>query len=383
MKATPLTAIRAGATVPRILCVDDEPHALAALSNSLRRQFDITTADSGAAAMRAIADAGPFAVIVSDYAMPGMNGAELLSRVRVVAPDTTRVLLTGHATLDGAIAAVNDGSVFRFLTKPCAQEHLQRALADAVEQARIVTADRALVERKLEAMAVQLVRAERLASLGTMAGAVGHELAHLLTVLDATLGELRRDAADAPPTPETLGTLGRVRDQLDHHARNLLHFGRPPAGGDAAADLGVAVAETVSLLRSAGVLAPVRLTIDVPTGPVPVTASRSEIEQVVVNLVKNAVDALTDGRHLRRTIHVQVTAAPPHGACAISDNGGGIGPALLPQIFEPYYTTKPPDRGTGLGLFVVRRIVARAGGDVAVQSEVGRGTTFTVRLPLR
>ncbi len=125
---------------PRILCVDDDPQVLAALANVLRRHFDIVTAGSGAAGAEALTNLGPFTVVVSDFGMPGMNGTQFLAQARVLAPNTIRVLLTGNGNLDGAIAAVDEGDIFRFLVKPCAPDQMLRALRDAIEQARLADA---------------------------------------------------------------------------------------------------------------------------------------------------------------------------------------------------------------------------------------------------
>ena len=112
----------------RVLCVDDEPSILDGLRRELNRRFDVTTALSGAAGLEALEREGPFAVVVSDMRMPGMDGATFLGHVRERAPETVRVLLTGHADLEGAIAAVNQGNIFRFLTKPCPRDILMEAL---------------------------------------------------------------------------------------------------------------------------------------------------------------------------------------------------------------------------------------------------------------
>jgi CheY-like chemotaxis protein len=134
---------------PRLLCVDDEQSVLDGLSPLLRRQFDATYAGSGAAGLRLI-DAGPaFAVVVSDMAMPGMDGAAFLAEVRRRAPDTTRILLTGYASAEAAVSAVNDGQIFRFLTKPCAPAELIKALSAGVEHHRLVTSERVLLEQTL------------------------------------------------------------------------------------------------------------------------------------------------------------------------------------------------------------------------------------------
>ncbi len=149
---------------PKILLVDDEPNVLDALTRQLRRQFAVITAGGGAAGLEAITRDGPFAVVVSDMRMPGMDGSAFLGRARETAPDTVRILLTGQADLSAAIAVVNHGQVFRFLTKPCAPEVLSRALADAVEQHRLVTAERVLLEQTLHGSIKALTEILALAS---------------------------------------------------------------------------------------------------------------------------------------------------------------------------------------------------------------------------
>lgn len=181
-------------SLPRVLFVDDEPQLLESFEDGLHRQFEVVTATSGADGLRVLERTPPFTIVVSDFQMPGMNGAEFLAKAKILSPQSVRVLLSGQATVQGAIAAVNDGNVFRFLTKPCSPAELRRALDDALEQARLVTADRELLERKLDNMVAQLRRTERLASLGTMAGAIGHELNNALTALTCSLDMIRRDA---------------------------------------------------------------------------------------------------------------------------------------------------------------------------------------------
>jgi DNA-binding NtrC family response regulator len=113
------------------------------------RMSESTTATSGKAGLERLSSDGPFAVVVSDMRMPEMNGAAFLAQVRERAPDTVRVLLTGQADLDSAIAAVNEGQIFRFLTKPCAPEMLISSLRAAEEQHRLITAERVLLEQTL------------------------------------------------------------------------------------------------------------------------------------------------------------------------------------------------------------------------------------------
>lgn len=154
LTATPADADDCVPTLPRVLLVDDEPAVLDGLRRQLRRHFEIHTAtsgDDGLAVLEAAAaeDSGPFAVVVSDMRMPRMNGAAFLAQVRARWPETTRVLLTGQAELDDAIAAVNEGQLYRFLVKPCPVDTITSCITAGVAQNRLIQAERELLERTL------------------------------------------------------------------------------------------------------------------------------------------------------------------------------------------------------------------------------------------
>jgi response regulator RpfG family c-di-GMP phosphodiesterase len=135
---------------PRILFVDDEPDLLAALGRNLRRwPLRISTAACGAEALDLLRNGETYAVIVSDLRMPGMDGVTLLGQAREIAPDTVRILFTGTGDLEHAVAAINKGSIFRFLTKPCPTTLMALNLSAAVEQHRLITAERVLLEHTL------------------------------------------------------------------------------------------------------------------------------------------------------------------------------------------------------------------------------------------
>ena len=132
-----------------ILFVDDEQNVLDSMRRQLRKRFTIQTALSGEEAMRLLKDEGPFAVIVSDMRMPGMDGIELLKRVKDLYPDTVRIMLTGNADQETAIEAVNSGQIFRFLTKPCSTATLVPALALAQHHYRLIRAEKELLQQTL------------------------------------------------------------------------------------------------------------------------------------------------------------------------------------------------------------------------------------------
>ncbi|SCC09392.1 response regulator [Kosakonia oryziphila] len=138
-------------SLPRVLCVDDEPNVLAAIARNLFDVFDVVTAHSGEAGLDAIRSGKPFAVILSDMRMPGMDGATFLSRAREASPDSVRILLTGQADVESSIAAINKGAIFRYLCKPCPKEDLIATLNDAVRQYRLVCAEKELLATTLSA----------------------------------------------------------------------------------------------------------------------------------------------------------------------------------------------------------------------------------------
>jgi response regulator RpfG family c-di-GMP phosphodiesterase len=134
---------------PRVICVDDEPQVLSGLSLHLRRRYEVETATSGAAALELLARQPQAAVVISDMRMPGMSGAEFLAKASTSYPATTRILLTGHAEVDSAISAVNNGHVFRFLVKPCPPPELLNAVEAAAELHRVTFAEQVVLEQTL------------------------------------------------------------------------------------------------------------------------------------------------------------------------------------------------------------------------------------------
>ncbi|HEX4608984.1 MAG TPA: HD domain-containing phosphohydrolase [Urbifossiella sp.] len=203
-----------------VLFVDDEPNVLAGFERHFRKRYAVATAPGGAEGLAALAAGGPFAVVVSDMRMPGMDGVEFLTRARAAHPDLVRVLLTGYADVSQAIGAVNQGGIFRFLTKPCSLADLTAAIDAAADQYRLVTGERELLDRTLkgsvqvlgEVLALaapeefgRAVRVQRLArELGGGAGGWAAEVAAVLSQLGSIVvpaGVLRAAARGAALSP--------------------------------------------------------------------------------------------------------------------------------------------------------------------------------------
>lgn len=134
----------------KILFVDDEPNILEAYQRVLKKDFLIETAKSGDEGLSRIEKNDPYAVVVSDMRMPGMDGVQFLAKVKEIVPDSVRIMLTGNADQQTAIEAVNEGQIFRFLTKPCTPELMTKTLRDAIAQYRLIQAEKELLEKTLQ-----------------------------------------------------------------------------------------------------------------------------------------------------------------------------------------------------------------------------------------
>lgn len=133
----------------RILFVDDDTNLLAAYERRLNKQFTLDTAPGGEDGLAKLAEKGPYALVIADRQMPGMDGTKFLSLVRERAPETVRIMLTGNVDLEAAIRTVNEGGIFRFLTKPCPHKDLVKAIEDALAQYRLVVAEKELLSKTL------------------------------------------------------------------------------------------------------------------------------------------------------------------------------------------------------------------------------------------
>lgn len=236
--------------LPRILCVDDEPLVLQGLKRNLRPHFEVTTASGGHEALGLLQAEGAYAVLLSDMRMPAMDGAQLLARARQLAPGTVRILLTGHADLDAALAAVNQGQVFRFLTKPCPHEELLAALQAGAEQFRLANAERELLEQTLTGAVKAL--SDLLALSNPTAFGRAARVHRTVAALCARLATPDRWAIEVAAQLSQIGSI-----QLPAALAEKIYFGQPLSPAEQAlAGRGPAVAD--QLLANIPRLEPVR-----------------------------------------------------------------------------------------------------------------------------
>jgi signal transduction histidine kinase len=245
-------------------------------------------------------------------------------------------------------------------------------------------AAKASIEEQLDQTRRSLLLAERRATLGTLAGGVGHELRNIAQIqvaaIDELLGALAADEDVTALARTLLPDLERVAEHITEHGKRLMQLARPGPDHVGPIDLNAVIKDVIAMMRGAGKLRRLEVITEVGPEPLIVTVNRTRIEQILVNLVVNAVDAI--GEHNGTiTVDVHPSADGKRVVCEVRDTGCGISPENLTRIFQPFFTTKTEDRGTGLGLPVARGIVESYGGTLSATSEVGVGTTFTFDLP--
>ena len=269
---------------------------------------------------------------------------------------------------------------------------IEVSVVEIVEDGRLVGTQsviRDITDRKvLERRSAQ---ARRMEALGQLAGGVAHDFNNILTAL---LHYPSLIAGELPPDSVGHAYLDEVRDAVERAValtRQLLTFSRKQAIQPKPLYVGETLLALLPMLRR--LLGETFELHYAPKGSVgPVLTDPSQLEQIVLNLVVNARDAMPSGGTITIALEVEQVDEPEadalelapgrYAVIQVSDEGQGIAPDVLPRIYAPFFTTKPTGRGTGLGLATVLAAVQRASGHIAAQSELGQGTTFTVRLPI-
>ncbi|HVW02151.1 MAG TPA: ATP-binding protein [Planctomycetaceae bacterium] len=353
-----------------ILYVDDEADNIVVFEAAFEDEFTIYSATSGAEALE-LCERVAFPVVVSDQRMPKMTGVELFEILRVRYPHTKRVLLTGYTDPAATIDAINKGEIFHFVKKPWERHLLYGVLVRAFETHDLTLANSTLTEK--------LVTSERCALLGQMSARIAHEMGNQLCILPlleliedryADQDELVKIAKFAKETHGRLADL--IREVKDFMRFEQDEFRRDPL------QLAEAVHELASFLRFDQSIPRDRLHVAVESDPL-VTANKIKLQQVLVNLIKNAAYAIKG----RKDGRVTVTVGQKEGQAwlGVADNGCGMAPEVQARIWEPFFTTKG-NEGNGLGLDISRRLIETHGGRIACTSQPDVGTTFEIWLPL-
>jgi len=383
---------------PLILYVDDDHANRVVFTHTFGKHFRIICVDSGDSAL-ALMSAETVAVLVTDQRMPGMTGDELLARVKVLSPDTVRIVVTAYSDLDPILKAVNDGLVVRYIIKPWDRTELEQTLKWALEVYEL--------GRTNSAIQLRLIQTERVLTLGQVAAAVIHDLRQPLSniALNAErlvehagaapalerlaaasspqhleLPELRRLQQLATELPEIAAEMSEAAKFMGDVLKQLTQFQQKPLGtaADANVDPAALVRLALSMCRGDAVLSGCTIINDVPEELPRVKASTSQLLQILINILRNAQQAV-EATHEAGTVVVQAIDQSDHVRFVIRDNGPGMSDEALARMGTPFFTTRA--EGTGIGVSQVRRLVGSVGGALKIESTEGKGTTVTFTVP--
>jgi len=327
-------------------------------------------------------------IILSDYSLPQFNGLEALRLVKAHGCEAPFVLVTGSQTEEVAVACMKEGAADYILKSTLTR--LPSAVLNALQRRR-AELEKQEALTALRRSEEQLLQSQKLEAVGQLAGGIAHDFNNLLTAIIGYSDHALRDLEVEGKLRRNLTEIKRAGERAAALTRQLLAFSRKQVMQPKVFALNDVVVDLEKMLRRLiGEDVELRASLEKNLGQV--KADPGQIEQVIMNLVVNARDAMPLGGKLSiETANVvldesyarQHAPATPgaYVMLAVSDTGSGIDDETIKHIFEPFFTTKETGKGTGLGLSMVYGIIKQSGGNIWVYSEVGKGTTFKIYIP--
>jgi two-component system, sensor histidine kinase and response regulator len=368
-----------------IIYVDDERANRVVFEQSFGSRFNVRVASSPLAALEMLRNEQA-AVLITDQRMPDMSGHELLTRVKMLYPETIRVVITAYSDLDPILAAVNEGLVARYIIKPWDRAEVEEILNWSLEAFSL--------GRQKSALQLRLMQTERLVTLGLMVGAVLHDLHNPLTNLTVNVERLEELATAMSGGDKRAEK--EIADELPDLARDLLtscrvmrdltvqlkQFLRAEPNGDTQSsevDPVPIIQYAIAVCRETAVRARGRIAYEGPATLPMLRIGSTELTQVLINVVANAAQALVERDRAGGRV---IVGAVDNGATlqiSVDDNGTGMSAETLRKVGTPFFSTRK--EGTGLGVAQCRRLVEGAGGTFRIDSVEGQGTTVAFALP--
>ena len=382
----------------KLLVIDDERPILDVLEMSLAGEgYEVMTAENGQQGLKIFEEFGP-KLVLTDIKMPGMDGIEVLKRIKVMDNEAEVIVITGHGDMDSAVAALQHGAS-DFINKPIRGEVLTLALERAEKKLEISQRLRDYtenLEQKVEECTIELrqaheelLRSERLATIGETVAGLAHYIKNILSGLRGGLYMVNTGVAknSSRMFKEGSSMVERNVERISDLALDLLSYSKERTPERTVCKPNEIVTEAVGIFKEKA--KEHRVTLDTVLSPRLEEAylDREGIHNVLLNLISNAIDACIYDEDTSKAWKVTVkTSLETERASGktllfqVSDNGSGMTDEVKEKLFTKFFSTKS-GRGTGLGLLITQKIIHEHGGKISVESEAGQGTIFSVRLP--
>lgn len=345
------------------------------LGVALASNFVVTTMATSRGTFSLIFAAATIATIVVGYLL-AQSIARPILRIRSVSQAVAAGDLNQDTGVRGADEIGELASAFDIMTL-----RLRERTAEAVQlYDESVQRNQELgdINARLQSAQAQLIQSEKLATVGQLTAGIVHDVKNPLAVIKGIAEELAEEFGLDPTTRDQLKTIRESAAKASTIVTDLLKFARQSTPEMERHDLKETIESSVRLTEYLARKSNVQVKLDLPRTPVMVTYDAQQIEQVLMNLISNAIQAIKKGG----TVRINLSEASGAVAIAVQDNGIGIPEKNLQRIFDPFFTTKPEGEGTGLGLSVSFGIITRHRGRIEVDSKPGLGTTFTILLPI-
>ena len=378
----------ATADLPQVLVIDDEMGPRESLRMLLKPSYQVHTADSVEIGLKLLSEKKPDAIVM-DIRMPGMTGIEGLRRIRQIDPHLSVIMLTGFGALETAKEALRLGAN-DYISKPFDAREMREVIGRNVERTRLHrTSESAAGEIKElnNRLLQELAQKERLASLGQASAEFVHDIGNPLTIVWGYVQLLAKKLEESEPTDDPNAVSSNkeleIIEQNVRLCRDLLTMWQSYGSVEATPHKLISISDIVrEVVAGVGAMAketPVELKCDVTEDPCSLMGDAVQITRAIQNVIINAIQASGDRKG---TVEVSCIRKDFYVDVRIADTGQGISPEQIARIFDPYFTTKQGKSGTGLGLFITRKVVDDHNGSIKVDSTPGIGTTITIRLPL-
>ena len=373
--------------LPQILVIDDEMGPRESLRMLLKPEYNVATADCVEAGIRLLKEKQPD-TIVMDIRMPGMTGIDGLRKIREIDPHLSVIMLTGFGALETAKEALRLGAN-DYISKPFDAGEMREVIGRNVERTRVQRAsDSAAAEIKElnNRLLKELAQKERLASLGQASAEFVHDLGNPLTIVWGYVQLLARKLEKAENgSSENAASIKELNiiEQNVRMCRDLLTMWQSYGSVEASPHKPISVSSIVrEVIKGVGAMAAqngIELNATICDDPCTLIGDSVQINRAIQNVIINALQASADKKG---PVSVDCTPREFYVDIRVEDKGSGITPAEMSKIFDPYFTTKQGKSGTGLGLYITKKVVEDHNGSIKVDSTPDVGTVFTIRLPL-